>query len=223
VLRTLGEPEDGVYDWNLLNGGKGWEASNHTPGSVVATPHREHRRERERERDPNRRRQPADGTTPNQLVLSPTPAHVKGTRRVASGDRPRDLGSVQPLPPNSRRVSQHKELASAGLSAPHPYATAPSPTGYRNSPTPNTFGRHSPSNVLSPNGNGLNGSQSALYAQAHAGKNDSPENMTLPGGILRDGVKGMGVYDREQMRRADDQDEVHGRRKGFWSALCCRA
>lgn len=28
VLKTLGEPEDGIYDWNILNGGKGWEASN---------------------------------------------------------------------------------------------------------------------------------------------------------------------------------------------------
>jgi casein kinase 1 len=27
VLKTLGEPEDGVYDWNELNGGKGWEAT----------------------------------------------------------------------------------------------------------------------------------------------------------------------------------------------------
>ena len=26
VMKTLGEPEDGVYDWMLLNGGKGWEA-----------------------------------------------------------------------------------------------------------------------------------------------------------------------------------------------------
>jgi casein kinase 1 len=28
VLKTLGEPEDGIYDWMLLNGGKGWEAGN---------------------------------------------------------------------------------------------------------------------------------------------------------------------------------------------------
>jgi len=28
VLKTLGEPEDGIFDWMLLNGGKGWEASN---------------------------------------------------------------------------------------------------------------------------------------------------------------------------------------------------
>lgn len=26
VLKTLGEPEDGVFDWMLLNNGKGWEA-----------------------------------------------------------------------------------------------------------------------------------------------------------------------------------------------------
>jgi len=27
VLKTLGEPDDGVFEWMLLNGGKGWEAS----------------------------------------------------------------------------------------------------------------------------------------------------------------------------------------------------
>ena len=70
VLKTLGEPEDGVFAWMLLNGGKGWEASNvrrlfsssalviitetssqHTsPGA--STPHRdrEHRRDREHAR-----------------------------------------------------------------------------------------------------------------------------------------------------------------------------
>lgn len=26
VLKNSGEPEDGVYDWMMLNGGKGWEA-----------------------------------------------------------------------------------------------------------------------------------------------------------------------------------------------------
>lgn len=28
VLRTLDDVDDGVYDWMLLNGGKGWEPSN---------------------------------------------------------------------------------------------------------------------------------------------------------------------------------------------------
>lgn len=27
VLNTLGESDDGVYDWMLLNDGKGWEVS----------------------------------------------------------------------------------------------------------------------------------------------------------------------------------------------------
>lgn len=33
VLKTLGEPEDGVYDWMLLNNGKGWEAGHVSSGS----------------------------------------------------------------------------------------------------------------------------------------------------------------------------------------------
>jgi casein kinase 1 len=230
VLKTLGEPEDGVYDWMLLNGGKGWEASNHTPASVAATPHREHRRERDHGRRP---RQTPDGTTPNQLVLSPSPAHVKTSRRVNSGtDRnnsSRDIGSVQPLAPASRRQSGTKDLnmGSATLNAPHPYATAPSPTGYRNTQTPTNYGRQSPSNALHPNGNGMNGSESFLYGQAQAGKNGSAsrENTTIAGANPRDmggQVRGMAMYDRDQMQRGGEQDDGHGRRKGFLAALCCR-
>lgn len=35
----------------------------------------------------------------------------------------------------------------------------------------------------------------------------------------------MTVYDREQMERVGEQDEDggHGRRRGFWGSLCCRA
>ena len=38
VLKSTGEPEDGVYDWMLLNNGKGWEGSSvsrETPFSIV--------------------------------------------------------------------------------------------------------------------------------------------------------------------------------------------
>ncbi|EPQ54197.1 kinase-like protein [Gloeophyllum trabeum ATCC 11539] len=35
VLKTLGEQDDGVYDWMLLNGGKGWEASSVRPLSSL--------------------------------------------------------------------------------------------------------------------------------------------------------------------------------------------
>ncbi|KAH9481485.1 Casein kinase I-like protein 1 [Psilocybe cubensis] len=237
VLKTLGEPEDGIFDWMLLNNGKGWEASSHASASAAATPHREARRERDHGR---RSRQP-DGTTPNQLVLSPAPIHQKSSRRTPTGDRDRlanTSGSVQPLAPTSRRASQQQRgdiggINSATLTAPHPYATAPSPNGYRNAPTPNTYGRQSPNpppNMhLGANGH-MNGSESFLYGQAQAGKNGSGEATTAAGtgqkdlhGQVRNGM-GMGMYDREQMQRVGDQGEDggHGRPKGFWSVLCCR-
>lgn len=117
-------------------------------------------------------------------------------------------------------------MGSATLNAPHPYA-APSPTGYRNAQTPNTYGRHSPNNQLHPNGNGVNGSESFLYGQAQAGKagSASRENATLGGvnpRVTDAQVRGMNMYDREQMQRGE-QDDSHGRRKGFFAALCCRA
>lgn len=35
VLKTLGEVEDGIFDWMLLNGGKGWEAGNVRPQLIL--------------------------------------------------------------------------------------------------------------------------------------------------------------------------------------------
>jgi casein kinase 1 len=175
---------------------------------VTPTPHREHRRDREH--GGRRSRQVPDGTTPNQLVLSPTPAHVKSSRRPHTGERgnaSRDIGSVQPP---SRRPSQPKWEVNAGSSS-HPYATVQN--GYR---TPN-FDRHSP--------NPAHESESFLYGQPQNGKNGSgsPEETTMagtrhPGGQAR----GM-MFDREQMQRVGEQDEDgdHGR-KGFLGFLCCR-
>jgi len=72
-----------------------------------------------------------------------------------------------------------------------------------------------------------NGSESFLYGQAQAGKNGSGEAMVNPINGHRDmggQVRGMNVYDREQMQRVGEQDEDggHGRSRGFWSVLCCR-
>ncbi|KAF8149835.1 kinase-like protein [Crassisporium funariophilum] len=216
VLKTLGEQEDGIFDWMLLHGGKGWEAGNHQSASATPTPHREHRRDREH--GGRRSRQVPDGTTPNQLVLSPAPAQVK------------DISSVQPLVSASRRASQQQRdnsaVGSAALSTPHPYATAPNGTGYRSTPTPNAYGRNSPNPAPHLNGNGLNGSESFLYGQQQAGKpgNGSRDGTTLAG-FDPMGSRGMHMHDRERMQRVGEQDEDggHGRRKGFFGALCCRA
>ncbi|KAG5337204.1 hypothetical protein C0989_010334 [Termitomyces sp. Mn162] len=227
VLKTLGDTEDGVFDWMLLNGGKGWEAGNtssllaqaHATASP-ATPHREHRRDRERERDrehgAHRRgsRQVQDNVTPaTPLVHSPAPAHLKNARRTGGEQRPsnRDISSVQPLAPTTRRASR-QEVAntSVGLSLPHPYATTPSPTGYR---TQQSYGHHSsnPGNVT-PSGVHLNGSDTYLYAQAHHKNGNNSRETTTAGTATRDlsGNRAMGIYDREQMQRVGEQHEEEG-------------
>jgi len=195
VLKTLGEPEDGIYDWMLLNNGKGWEHSNSHSSS---TPHRDrdHRREREHGR---RSRQPqADGTTPSGLLVSPAPAHMKSRSRQAGERHRTDPGSATPIPPTSRRASQQRDLNSAGLATPHPYASATSGNG------------------------GYNHRSSHAYGQTNKYGSNSRDGM---GGTREGygGAKAMGVYDREQMRPTNDEDQTHGKRKSFWAALCCRA
>lgn len=226
VLKTLNEPEDGVFDWMLLNGGKGWEAgntSNHlAQAHANASPH--HREHRQRDHGHRRSRQPQDPSSPaSPLIVSPSPAHVKSRRpNPDRGNSSRDIGSVQPLAPTSRRQSQQQReaaaLASVGLSAPHPYATAPTSGGYRSG-----LGRHSPNGAVHglTNSGGLmhNGSESFLYGQ-NPGKTDSRDG-TGPRESAPGAVRGMTVYDRDQMQR-EQEDDGHGRRRGILSALCCR-
>jgi casein kinase 1 len=250
VLKTLNEPEDGVFDWMLINGGKGWEASavcvhyliiesridflsaQNAATPSPQTPHREHRRERDHGAHRRASRQVQDNVTPSTpLVISPPPAHVKGSRRADRGNSSRDIGSVQPLAPASRRVSQQQReanaLSSAGLS-PHPYASAPSPIPYRSSSAIGGYGRHSPNPVNAlPNGNGhLNGSDTYLFGQTVGKTGTNSRETTTAGTTTKDvsGIRAMGVYDREQMQRVGEQDEDggHGRRRGLWAAFCCR-
>lgn len=189
VLKTLGEPEDGIYDWMMLNNGKGWEASN---GHSSRDREREHRREHGR-----RSRQPVqDGSTPNGLIVSPAAAHMK-TRSRQAGERHRDRdASNQQIPPQSRRTSQQRDLNSSALPTPHPYATAPSPNGYK--------------------------SQAAhQYGQNKYATNSREGTATPRGDVYGGGNKSMGVYDRQQMQSGLDDDH-HGKRRGFWASLCCR-
>lgn len=168
------------------------------------------------------------------MLGPPTPAHVKsGSRRPHDASRggSREHVSVQPLAPQSRRLSQqHVSRAErdSGLVAPHPYA-APGSTGggYRT----NAYGRQSP---IPPNGTGANGSNPL---QQHSNNSDSFGQGAVKNGLAsRDGTttagtrelngqtRGMTVYDRDQMDRVGEQDEHGmGRKKGFWAAFCCRA
>ncbi|OBZ72585.1 Casein kinase I 1 [Grifola frondosa] len=255
VLKTLGEPEDGVFDWMLLNGGKGWEAG-HTPSTLLAqahanagaphTPHREHRSRGDHHRRSRQALQEGTQSPSSPLVLAPTPAHVKtSSRRAQDASRggSREHVSVQPLAPQSRRQSHQQprgERDSTGLNAPHPYATAPSPGGYR----PTAYGRSSPvppsganalQSVPANGASGVNTSDSFMYGgQAAQPKNGtaSRDGTTTAGTAANrgevangGGMRGVSGYGREQMERDGEQDDHHGggRKKGFWAAFCCRA
>jgi len=226
VLKTVGEPDDGIFDWMLLNGGKGWEASQRSKSHATSTPHTPHREHRHRDQNQRRSRQPLqDNSSPaTPLIIGPSPAHVKGSsRRPVAQDNIRGTAvgaTVQPLAPTSRRASQHQaqRADTSGLSAPHPYAAAPGSSPYR----PGAYGRASP---LSHNGvNGSNpalppASDSFLYAQlAKNGGVESREGTT--NGTPRAGTRTMGMYD--QMQRGEQDEEGHGRRRGFWANFCCR-
>ncbi|ESK95882.1 ck1 ck1 ck1-g protein kinase [Moniliophthora roreri MCA 2997] len=233
VLKTLDEPEDGVFDWMLLNGGKGWEASNTSSKTLAqahanaASPHHRERRERDREGRHRSSRHQQSQSQQQQDLISPALAHVKPNRRPAAERN--NSASVQPLVPTSRRASQQQVrdaaqgTGSASLPAPHPYATAPSPgvaNGYRTS-NAGVYGRNSPN---PPNGNGLhNGSESFLYGGLPGKAGTNSGDVTTGGTGPAVGARGMAVYD--QMERVGEQEEDmgHGRRKGFWAALCCRA
>ena len=189
----------------------------HTSASVTPTPHREHRRDREH--GGRRPRQVPDGTTPNQLVLSPNPAHVKSSRRPQTGERgnpSRDIGSVQLLAPTSRRPSQqHRDANGLGSGGPssHPYATAQN--GYRTVTTPNTFGRHSPNPAQHINGHmNMNESESFSYGQPQVKSSPEETGMRHHGGQVR------GDFDQMQRGGERDEDGDHGR-KGFSRFFCC--
>lgn len=224
VLKTLGENDDGAFDWMLINGGKGWEAStaqNPTP----ATPLREHRRE-QRDHAGHRRvsRQLPDSVSP---MITPPPPHAKVRRPGDRSPAPRDVAGVPPLSPNGKRASQIRDinpLPNGSLAPPHPYAIVPNPAGYR--PQVGGYGRQSPNPGI--NGNVMrNGSDGYLYAQAPHAKVATVSRETTTGTAVRDVSavpRHMGVYDREQSRRLGepDDDAGHGRRRGFWATLCCR-
>ncbi|KAJ7650725.1 kinase-like protein [Roridomyces roridus] len=241
VLKSAGEQEDLVFDWMQLNGGKGWEANNtgSTPSALLVQAHanasspqgdreRAHRREqRERERaHRSRAAAAADGGSPlAPIVITPPTAHVVNKSRRTPNARENsngNIGSVQPLAP-TRRTSQNQQ--SSLPMATHPYATAPTTSGtngYNGGVTAiqpvragSSAGHYGSQPNMANGSRGLgamngNGSESFLYGQQQQGSNVGV------GGTAR-----MGVYD--QMERVGEQDEGHGRRKGFWAALCCRA
>lgn len=63
-----------------------------------------------------------------------------------------------------------------------------------------------------------------MYGGVPKNRANSRDGSGAPREMTTGGVRGMAVYDRDQMNGVGDQDEDgHGRKGGFWSVICCRA
>ena len=208
-------------------------AQAHASAGHAHTPHREHR---SRDHGHRRSRQPAEAQSPSSpLVLAPSPAVVKPGRRATTGHDgsrggSREHISVQPLAPTSRRASQQRleRERDSALVSQHPYAAAQTNSNLRSGP----YGRSSPvlANGSQPNGTGttaVNSGDVYMYGtpQAKANGFATPEVNGANG--VKDGpngVRAMNIYEQAQMSRVGEQDEHgDGRKRGFWTAFCCRA
>ncbi|THG95862.1 hypothetical protein EW026_g5862 [Hermanssonia centrifuga] len=133
VIKNNGDADDGVYDWNLLNGGKGWEASmgqNQILAQIQNTP-TPHDRRREAPRDDRRRASQAGGPG----VLPPSPAVVRTTSKQQPRQIPAALtpgggntpGQVTPLSAAAQvdvPIGTPNRRTSQQLTPQHPYASA---------------------------------------------------------------------------------------------------
>jgi casein kinase 1 len=183
VLKSSGEQDDGIYDWMLLNNGKGWEAGHvcpalsymnkaqyfslQTPSQILAqahanagaaqTPPREHREHKSREHRRVSRQALQDGNP----LATPNAVHLKvSTRKPTAAEASRGVSrdvSGQPIAPSSKRASQHQ--LSPGDIRPRDPSTGTHP--YAAAPSPNA--------LRSPYGNGPQRPESALAAAGSTG------------------------------------------------------
>ncbi|OAX34482.1 kinase-like protein [Rhizopogon vinicolor AM-OR11-026] len=95
VMRINGDVDDGVFDWNLLNGGEGWETSQGQAQALVqmqnaglAPAPQDQRKDLERRRDADwRRASQAGGVNPPSQVDAINPfARPRGDGTVEAGD-----------------------------------------------------------------------------------------------------------------------------------------
>ncbi|KAG8889675.1 hypothetical protein FRB98_003238 [Tulasnella sp. 332] len=207
VLKNAGEAEDGVFDWMLLNGGKGWEASPATPNLQVP---REERTQQRQSRNAHRASaqqlvQPGQG-----IVLPPSPALV---RNGSKQQRPKHASS-QPLqapntpsmlplvggtavqPGNHIAVSPSRK-ATNGPGSPlqvQPLMTAPPALqtsglamhSAQNSPITSSHPYASPVHVTSPYEQGVSHARQNSYGALNASANgvgNAPYGRNSTGGI----------------------------------------
>ncbi|GAA5917150.1 hypothetical protein JCM8208_004850, partial [Rhodotorula glutinis] len=95
VLKNSGEAEDGVYDWMLLNNGKGWEAgSSNLLSSSAGYDSRHHRARGERDRD--RERERAERHAQRAAAAAAAAAAAQGGSGAVAGGGGTSSGAATP-------------------------------------------------------------------------------------------------------------------------------
>ncbi|KIY43570.1 CK1/CK1/CK1-G protein kinase [Fistulina hepatica ATCC 64428] len=119
VMKNNGDVDDGVFDWNLLNGGKGWEASvGHN--QMLAQMQQNNLTPNDRRREGDKRRVSQHQQMGN--VVPPSPAlvrHGSKQRKIPNaltpgGVTPRSAAAQVNVPVGTRNSSQHP-YASGGV------------------------------------------------------------------------------------------------------------
>jgi len=136
VLKNSGEAEDGVYDWMMLNNGKGWEAG--SPSNLVnqqpaGYDNRHHRQPRDRERERERAERHAQRARAAEQAQQATNSSNGGlatpaAAAVKAGRNPNGSGAA---PTNASAVAVKSQAgAKRGSQGQHPYASAAGGQGY---------------------------------------------------------------------------------------------
>ncbi|KAI0637002.1 CK1/CK1/CK1-G protein kinase [Trametes polyzona] len=200
VLKNNGDVEDGVYDWNLLNGGRGWEASmgggqnqilaqiQNTP----ASPAQQHDRRRDLDRtgrdDRRRASQAGNPVVPPSPALVRTGSKTRHPANLTPGGGPVSAAAQVDVPAAQRRMSQH--------GASHPYANA----GYDSYGRDEYSGSQQPYGRASPMVSSVNAAPPAL------------SNVRAMGGEV--GAANGGDYHGQQ--------EPEQPKSTLWKILTCR-
>ncbi|SDA06342.1 BZ3501_MvSof-1269-A2-R1_Chr4-1g06387 [Microbotryum saponariae] len=143
VLKNSGEAEDGIYDWMMLNNGKGWEAGQTSSsllaqaGNNAAYDNRHHRQPRDRERERERAERHAQRAAAAAAAAAGTSGNIANSPALAA--KRQNSGSATPVPNASTmavkgvpppagaattdRGDRQAKRSSAGAAQTHPYAS----------------------------------------------------------------------------------------------------
>ncbi|KAH9993765.1 CK1/CK1/CK1-G protein kinase [Russula vinacea] len=126
VMKNNNDVDDGVYDWNVLNGGRGWEAAAQSKTQMLsqvpnaAPPHSP---QPDRRRDLQRRESERRRTSKAQPMLSPVGSNTPGQPTAPLSAAAQINVPVSAMHRNSHNPNPHHPYASGGFEYPRGDAT----------------------------------------------------------------------------------------------------